>query len=345
MHYYYSSSSSANRGPDTRPYGLRSIPRQIGADTVSVHVSGLPSASASEVPVESLTTESSLPLLSGPLATDPPFSNKETALESVSEMVFDCQDDSADEPTATTAIIQKKKRPRKAPKRKRVQSRKIGSSTKKRRKKSEPELAAEFSIPDYQAIAPILGKLGFETRDERYYLPSQCWVGKEEVEGVAFFLSTEKLRQDLCRQGIPNSTTALTDEEMDLLRTWVRYSIADRYFDDPQKCPSMIIMKPLEAQKMVTKLGAVCSSSSYQWYAEKEKPPYDTWHEFEDFLAREGLSSLGSWSGSVWTSKTASTLPRVSDEKQQATDSPVLLKIELLRLAVFLADNKRIKLL
>ena len=332
--YVLSSLSSANRGPNTRPYGLRLRRRPIeDLNTVSVHGSDdLPSASASEVPMESSTTES-LPIASEVLTTDPPFRSQETESESVSEVVFDCQDDSVDEPTEIPVSIPKK-RPRKPSKRERkrekqrIRSLRRGRSSpaKKRRKKSEPELADEFSIPDYQAIVQILGKLDFETRDERYYLPPQCWVGKEEVEDIAYFSSTEKLRQNLCSKGIPESTTALTDEEEMELRSWVRYSIADPYLDDPQKCPAMMPMESTEAQKVVTKLGAVCSSSSYQWYAEKDKPPYDTWHEFEDFLTREGLS-------------------RLPDEKQQGTDCPVLLKVDLLRLAVYLADNDRIELL
>jgi hypothetical protein len=199
-------------------------------------------------------------------------------------------------------------------------------------KKHQPRESESFVIPDYEAVAPVLQKLGFQSRNGRFYLPRHgSRVGPEE-EDVTFFSSTERLRESLCRHGVPTSTIMLTEEEReDLLLPWVRYAIAVRFLEIPTECPPLMPMLASEAQRLIGQLGAR-RNGSYNWFLNDIR--YDTWREFENFLTHAGIADLVH--GSVADSN--------NNNNNTKAKCPVS-KEDVLRLAVYLAQNRRVDLL
>jgi hypothetical protein len=230
-----------------------------------------------------------------------------------------------------------KKTPRKFttfyyPKKKRKKASYIPKATKKANENNHPrqrkgkelvKLNEGFLIPDYEAVAPVLQKLGFQSRNGRFYLPHHSLVQPEE--DVTFCSSSERLRESLCRYGVPTSTIVLTEEEReDTLLPWVRYSIAVPFLEEPTECPALVPMLAREAQKLMKHLGAR-TNDKYIWYLDDVR--YDAWQDLENYLTHAGIAGLVDMA-----------------DKNNKAGCPVS-RVDVIRLAVYLAQNQYVDLL
>jgi hypothetical protein len=151
--------------------------------------------------------------------------------------------------------------------------------------RKEPNM---MKIAEYQQVAPILQRLKFKISYGRYYLPPHCWA-KDEVD-VAYFHSSEELRQNLCQKGVPKTAEEPLDEkDYKALREWVRYAIVVPFLTKANHVPLLDPMDAKEAKAVLKKLG-LRIGKRYKCYLGSRC--FEYWSDFEHHLTRYGIMEL-----------------------------------------------------